>query len=208
MSDDKHEMAHQKAGSQASGLSDTGSAYEMVGYQSLKAENRKVSKGIMGGWALEIGLASALLILPMLVLTAVLLALIYGHQMPNHNSTYSYNNETQLPLGTAYYVNYSATTLVYIASLSSTLATLLISAAMMLFSYSLARGMAQRSDANDAAGLPSPFQLQLLIRMVDGRLTALWSYLLYVLSGKRRKVAVVPVLWQAVSMMLALVMLA
>jgi len=144
----------------------------------------------------------------MLLLTALLLALVCGHQMPDHSSTYSYNNETELPLGSAYFVNYSPTTLVYIASLSSTLATVLVSAAMILYSYSLARSMALESDANNASKLPSPFQLQLLIRMVDGRLAALGSYLLYVFSRKQRKVTVVPVLWQAVAMMLALVLLA
>ena len=203
-------MGRQKSRSTASGQLEnvSASAYEMMGRESLKEQESKISKGIMGGWVLEIGLASAMLILPMLILTAVLLALVLGHQMPDHNSTYSYNNETELPLGSAYFIDYSATTLVYIASLSSTLATLLVSAAMILFSYSLARSMVLKSDANNASELPSPFQLQLLIRIVDGRLTALGSYLMYVLGRKQRKVTVVPVLWQAVAMMLALVLLA
>ncbi|KAK0515611.1 hypothetical protein JMJ35_001645 [Cladonia borealis] len=201
-------MVRQKSSSAASGHLDNRSAYEMVSYEELKEQKRTPSKGIMGGWILEIGFASGVLILPMFTLTAVLLALVYGHNMPYHSSTYSYNNETELPLGAAYFVNYPATTLVYIASLSSTLATLLISAAMILFSYSLARSMTLESDANNAPKLPSPFQLQLLIRMVDGRLTALGSYLLYRLGKKQRQVTVVPMLIEAVAMMLALVLLA
>ena len=200
-------MGRQKSSSVASGHFENASAYEMVGHESLKAEKPMRSNGVMGGWVLDIGLASATLILPMLILTAVLLVLVLGNQVPNNSSTYSYNNATGLPLGSAYFVNYSATTLVYIASLSSTLATLLVGAAMILFSYSLARTMALNSDANDVSKLPSPFQLQLLIRIVDGRLTALSSYLMYVLSRKQRKVTVVPVLWHAVAMMLALVLL-
>ena len=201
-------MARQKPGSAASGHLDNGPSYELVDYESFKAQKPTTSKEVMGGWALEIGLASAIVILPMIILTVVLLVLVFGHQMPNHSSTYSYNNETELPLGSAYYVDYSATTLVYIASLSSTLATLIVSAAMILFSYSLARSMALDSDANDNSKLPSPFQLQLLIRMVDGRLTALGAYFMYVFGKKKRKVTVVPVLWQAVSMMLVLLLLA
>ena len=204
----EHEMNRQKAGSAASGHLDNRSAYEMVGYEKLKEQKRTTSKGIMGGWILEIGFASVVLILPMFTLTAVLLALVYGHNMPYHNSTYSYNNETELPLGSAYFVNYPATTLVYVASLSSTLAPLLISAAMILFSYSLARNITRESDANNAPMLPSPFQLQLLIKMVDARLTALGSYLLYRLGKKQRQVTVVPMLFKAVAMMLALVLLA
>ena len=174
-------MGGQKS-SRAGKHRDNGSAYEIVGIKNLQVQKSTTSKGLMNGWRLEIGLASAVLILPMLILTATLLTLVWGHQMPNHSSTYSYNNKTELPLGSAYFVNYSATTLVYIASLSSTLATLLISAAMILFSYSLARSMTRSSDANNTSKLPSPFQLQLLIRIIDGRLTALGSYLLYAFS--------------------------
>ena len=204
----EHDMGSQQSGSAASGHFDNGSACEMAGYGRLNTQKRTTSKGIMGVWQLEIGLTSVVLILPMFVLTTLLLALVFGHQMPNHSSTYSYNNETELPLGSAYFVNYSATTLVYIASLASTLATLLISAAMILFSYSLARNMTLESDANNAPKLPTPFQLQLLIRMVDGRLTALVSYLLYVAGKKQGQVTVVPLLLKAVAMMLALALLA
>ena len=180
----------------------------MGAYKRLEAPKWTTSKGIMGGWILEIGFASGVLTLPMFTLTAVLLALVYGHNMPYHSSTYSYNNETELPLGSAYFVDYPATTLVYVASLSSTLAPLLISAAMVLFSYSLARSIARESDANNTPNLPSPFQLQLLIKMVDARLTALGSYLLYRLGKKQRRVTVVPMLIEAVAMMLVLVLLA
>ena len=154
-------MGSQNFDNAASGLFDNGSVYEMVGYERLNAQKRTPSRGIMGGWLLEIGFASVVLILPMLVLILLPLALVVGHQMPDHNSTYSHNNETELALGSANFVKFSATTLVYIASLSSTLATLLISAAMLLFSYSLARSMTIESDANNAPKLPSPFQLQL-----------------------------------------------
>ena len=201
-------MGRQKSGSAASGDLDNRSAYEMVGYQKLKEQKWTTSRGIMGGWMLEIGFASVVLILPMFTLTVVLLALVYGHKMPYHNSTYSYSNETELPLGSAYFVNYPATTLVYVASLSSTLAPLLISPAMILFSYSLARSITQESDANNAPKLPSPFQLQLLIKMVDARLTALGSYLLYRFDKNQRRVPVVPMLFEAVTMILALVLLA
>ena len=202
-------MAHQKSGSIASkqaGLSDP--AYEAIQDGNIKAEQASNPRGVMEGWPLDIAAASAMLILPMLVVTAVLLALIFMHRMPSEGSTYSYSNLTNLPLGSALYVDYSPTTLVYIASLSSTLSTILISAAMILFSYSLARNMARNSDSNEGTQLPSPFQLQLLIRVVDGRLGALLSYFLYIFNGKHRKVPTVPILWQAVSMMLGLVLLA
>ena len=200
-------MGRQKSGSAASGHLDYRSAYEMLDYGRVKAQKRTTSKGIIGGWVLEIRLASVMLILPMFMLTVSLLTLVYKHRMPYHNSTYSYNNKTELPLGPAYFVNYPATTLVYIASLSSTLATLLIPAAIILFSYLLARSMTLESDANNTPKLPTPFQLQLLIRLVDGRLTALGSYLLYVFGQKQRQVTVIPMLLEAVAIIMSLVLL-
>ncbi|KAI4230201.1 MAG: hypothetical protein LQ349_006286 [Xanthoria aureola] len=165
-------------------------------------------KGIMNGANLEIGLASATLLIPMLALSAILITLVFSHQMPNNNSTYTITGDgTAESLGAAYYVDYSATTLVYIASLSSTVATLLLSAAMVLLSYFLASKFAKQSDNGEHHQLPSPYQLELLIRIIDGRLMALWSYLLYLFGSKQKRIRVMPVLLQASALMIALVIL-
>ena len=187
---------------------DNASTYRLVGHEDPKTQKPAIRGVMMDDSAMEIGFAASIMMLPMLILSGVLLALVFMHQMPYHDSTYSENNGAELPLGSAYYVNYSATTIVYIASLSSTLATLLVSIAMILFSYSLARAMAKNSDNGNALHLPSPFQLQLLIRIIDGRLTALWSYLLYTRGGKQRKIATARMLWHAVIVLAALVLYA
>lgn len=161
-----------------------------------------------GGQKLEIGLASALLIIPMLTLAALLIGLVYYYRMPDHFSSYSLDNQTALPLGSAYYINYSSTTLVYIASLSSTLSTLLIPAAMLLYSFVLANDLAKDSDQAAVSKLPSPFQLEMLIKMVDGQLLVLWSYIRYALSSKRRRILIVPSLQHASIALLALALLA
>lgn len=164
--------------------------------------------GIIGGQKLETLLASTLLIVPLVALSAVLVGLVIDRKMADNNSTYSIDNGTALPLGTAYYVNYSSTTLVYIASLSSTFATLLIGPAMLLFSFSLARDIGKNSDEGAISKLPSPYQLGLLIRFVDGKLMVLWSYLLYICGGRGRRTKIVPALWHACSMLMAFVLLA
>ncbi|KAL9594914.1 MAG: hypothetical protein Q9219_006769 [cf. Caloplaca sp. 3 TL-2023] len=158
-------------------------------------------KGIMGGAKTDIALASATILIPTLGLSAILLALVYSHQMPNNSSTYTVGNETAKPLGSAYYVDYSATTLVYIASLSSTAATLLLSAVMLLSSYVFASSLSKRSDSGEDSLLPSPYQLELLIRMVEGRLTVLWSYVLYLFSSKKERIKITPTLWKASAVM-------
>ena len=172
------------------------------------SNSKKSWMGVMGGHKLEMTIASAILILPMCILCGVLLGLIHTHRMPDNNSSYSYDNGTSLTLGSAYYVNYSSTTLVYIASLSSTLSTLLIPAAMLLYSFKLASNFARDSDHSNARNLPSPYQLELLIRMIDGRFMVLWSYITYFFGSKQRKTDVVPILWHAFALLVALLLLA
>ncbi len=70
----------------------------------------------MAGQELEIGFASAMLIFLMATLAILLIGLAYGHRMPDDLSSYSVDNRIALPLGSAYLVNYSSTTLNYIAS--------------------------------------------------------------------------------------------
>lgn len=162
----------------------------------------------MNGVNLEIGLASATLLIPMLALSAILMALVFSHQMPKNSSTYAIlGNGTAESLGSAYYVDYSVTTLVYIALLSSTVATLLLSAAMVLFSCLLASRYAKQSDNGEDSVLESPYQLELLIHIVDGRLMALWSHLLYLFGSKQNRIRIMPVLWQASALMITLVLL-
>ena len=184
--------------------------YDRSKYAEIQIKEPKKSKkdGIIGGQKLEMLLASTLLIVPLAALTAMLIGLVIDRRMPDNNSTYSHDNRTALPLETAYFVNYSSTTLVYIASLSSTLATLLIGPAMLLFSFSLARDIGKNSDEGAISKLPSPYQLELLIRLIDGKLMVLWSYLLYICGGRERRTKIVPVLWHACSMLVALVLLA
>ena len=185
-------------------------AIEMTEHAQSKRSEAKSQPldGKMGGQKLEIGFASALLIVPMLTLAALLIGLVYRHQMPDHSSSYSLDNQTALPLGSAYFVNYPSTTLVYIASLSSTLSTLLIPAAMLLYSFVLANDLAKDSDRAAVSNLPSPFQLDMLIKMVEGRLMVLWSYIHYAFGSKRRRINIVPSLQHASIALLALAALA
>ncbi|KAI4109860.1 MAG: hypothetical protein LQ339_001644 [Xanthoria mediterranea] len=71
---------------------------------------------------------------------------------------------------------------------------------MALFSYTIALAITRDSDTENRQGLPSPFQLQLLISSLEGSLLSLWSFIRYLFSRKRRGVAVVSNLWKAVSL--------
>ena len=177
-------------------------------HAEISKEKRDSRKSVMDGHKSELLIAFTMLTIPMVALSAILMALVYEYRMPNNNSSYSYENETVKSLGSAHFVDYSSTTLVYLASLSSTFSTLLIPAAMLLSSFPLANDLARSSDRSKVLNLPSPYQLEMLIRMIDGRLMVLWSYFAYICGSKQRRTRVVPILWQAFTMLMALVILA
>jgi len=177
--------------------------------EHLRTTAERPSRGTMQGQLWELSLASCLLIMPMLSLSIALICLVYTQLAPDNNSTYSEGDHANTPIGSsAFYISYSATSLALIASLSSTLATVLISPAMVLFSYLAAHYMAISSDAPQVHKLPSPYQLELLIRILDARVMAVGSFIRYGLGSKGKRVRIIPELWRAAALMASLVLLA
>ena len=122
---------------------------------SLMTE-KQLWKGIMKGQNLDILLASTLLTLPMTILGIALISMVHMYQMPDQNSTYSTGNRTGIALGSAYYVNISSSRLANISSIASTVSMLLMSAAMVLYSYPLWRRLTGDCDRHRESTLPSP----------------------------------------------------
>lgn len=148
--------------------------------------------GIMHGQNLDILLASALLTLPMLILGTALMSMVYMYQMPDQSSTYSIGNSTGIALGSAYYVDISSSRLANLSSIASIVSMLLMSAAMVLFSYPLSRRFTEDCDRHRESILPSPYQLTIMIKLVGGQPLALWSYIKYALGSKHKRINVVP----------------
>ena len=136
----------------------------------------------MNGQTLDILLTSALLTLPMLILGTVLMSMVHMHQMPDQNSNYSTGNRTGIALGSAYFVNISSSRLANVSSIVSTVSMLLMSAAMVLFSYPLSHRFTKDCDRHRESTLFSPYQLTIMIKLVGGQPLALWSYLKYALG--------------------------
>ena len=166
------------------------------------------SRGLIKGHYLEIFIASSTLVLPMLLSSVVLIGLVYAHLMPDERSSYSHNGRTNITLGASYYVNYSATQLVFFSSISSTLAPLLFSPIMILFSYLTAYLMTKESDSMGVDKLPSPFQLVLLIKTLEAKIMSLWSTTLYAFGSKKKRETDVPDLQKAAGMLFGMVILA
>lgn len=173
--------------------------------ENLKQEHTPW-KGTMGSGILPILLASTAVIVPMLGLCFSLIIMIHLHRMPDNRSSYL-TTSGNMPLGKAFYVNYPAGRLAFISSMSSTVSTLLGSAMMLLFSYPLAKRFTENSDRRVYSSLPSPYQLEILVRLIDGRLTALASFLLYTFNPWRKKIRTVPALYGAFAVMAFLALL-
>jgi hypothetical protein len=94
-----------------------------------------------------------------------------------------------------YYVNYSATRLAFISSLSSTLALALVPIAMsLLYAYVAAASLQKVSLLQQHERLPSPFQFKILLQMLAGGTLDIFAYLKYLTRRKKHRIGPVPLL--------------
>ena len=128
------------------------------------------------------------------------------NDQPDHSRLTSLdgNSAKTLPIpnvsyGSAVFSPISAGPLEFISSLSSTLATILLPITMILVSFSVAYSLSRHSDSMNEEKLPSPYQLSLLIGMLDGKLPSLWSLWRYRLGSKKKRVEITQDSWTAMA---------
>ncbi|KAH9872528.1 hypothetical protein IAQ61_005365 [Plenodomus lingam] len=129
----------------------------------------------------QILLTSLLVVLPMTVFTIVILALVFSTTVRNlschHEAICPAPPLINITSSSYYYVDYPATRLVFISSWSSTISFALVSAIMVMFAYrGAAQLMAASSSANPDNNLPSPYQMSLLMRILNVDYLSLWTY--------------------------------
>lgn len=147
----------------------------------LKTTRNGPSTGTrIGGGNRAILLSVLVIVLPMAGLAALLLGLVLGNEIQRQDSsTLNPLSADQDPLDSnAYYVDFNPTTLVTIASWSSTVAPLLAVSAMVLISFPIARQMQMETQMNESS-LPTPYQLALLLDSMSAGIMPLWSFLGY-----------------------------
>ncbi|KAF2731951.1 hypothetical protein EJ04DRAFT_554397 [Polyplosphaeria fusca] len=179
--------------------------------ESARSDRRPFPLRVWKSPVTKIVIVASMVVIPMVVFSIAILALIFTHQMEKVTCPYEdlcpMLNQTD---NNYYYVDYSATQLVFIASWSSSISLSLISMLMFLFSYLTARRILLKSHERDSSDLPTPFQLALLIKILNGELLALYDFFMYkfqswCVPARRRKVArpdSATVLYMAVSMLL------
>lgn len=131
----------------------------------------------MTGRISEIMLHTTLLVLPMVIFSAVLLGLVFSNRVEyNPSGLDECGSAGKVDEAGIFYVDFSATRLIFIASWSSSLAPILVGSVVVLISYPMARRIIVSNEVENTAKLPIPFQLSLMLRMLSGGgFGALWE---------------------------------
>jgi hypothetical protein len=139
------------------------------------------TKKTIGSGTMVILGSLAVIVLPMLGLAALLLALVLANKL-ERQQTGTTGPTTLGPYpdfdDNAYYVDFNPTTLVTIASWSSTVAPLLAVCAMVLISFPLAHSFKLTSEGR-SDDLPTPFQFSLLLDCLGAGISPLWKAISY-----------------------------
>ncbi|KAJ8112531.1 hypothetical protein OPT61_g5117 [Boeremia exigua] len=126
--------------------------------------------------------ACGLIVLPMIIFTSVALAFVFSNTVSNEGCSFDNLCPTAGLINTTsnayYYVDFSATSLVFISSWSSTISFTLVGVLMSIYAYSVAAQMLHHPNfAPHHRDSPSPYQLSLVIRVLNAEILSLWSLL-------------------------------
>jgi hypothetical protein len=119
----------------------------------------------------------ALLVLPMVIFSAILLGLVNFYQWHLHHVPLSGLDLKSDFSNSTFYVDYSATRLLLVASLSSSTVFVFMGSFMTLLSFPLAADMIRNSREPFLDMLPKSYQLVLLIDLLDDKIRVLWPWL-------------------------------
>jgi hypothetical protein len=147
------------------------------------------------------------IILPISLLSGVLMGLVWGYRVVPEQGLFPSSSTLKQTTSSAWIlVNYSATRLVFVASWLSTMAPILASFVMVLWSLPVAQAMRAASVERDTGHLPTPYQLSLIIGVTLASTQRLRRYFEYALSRSRPQIP--PVLHKAAMMLTLCVLLA
>ena len=134
----------------------------------------------------EILWSASAVVLPLTLVTAVMLGLVYGYRLdPGESSTIDTSGYRHTIRGSYLYVNLPANRLLFLTSASSSIAPVLIAFAMALWRACLAFQIARLSQKRNFETLATPYQLSLIINMTAGSLSQLFMFFKYLLWGRK-----------------------
>jgi hypothetical protein len=129
----------------------------------------------------------AILVLPMVIFSAILLGLVICYQWHHRHAPVAGLELSAEFSSSVFFIDYSASRLILVASWSSSTAFTLIGSFMKLLSYPLAADMIRNSSGPYLDMLPTPDQLALLINLLDGKTGSLWRWITGLWERKKTK---------------------
>lgn len=154
------------------------------------SEDTKSKRPSASSNLLEIASASAFVAIPVIAIVVGLLSIINSHRISKSDLLL---NSPQLDQGScsqpSFYIDFSATTLTFLASLLSTFAAYIAVPFMFLLSFRIAQSLKQKSNGA-AQKLPTPYQTGLLIGVIGGGMGSLWNCICYVTRSRKKRASV------------------
>jgi hypothetical protein len=145
-----------------------------------RAQRRSLTKSLF--------LPTFLLIMPITLLAAALLALVFAYKVQTDPDLFQPAGQESQGSSSYILVNFSATRLVFVASFLSSTAPLLTSFVMILWTLPVADSLRQASLEQSYAQLPTPYQLSLVIGLTLASYERLWRYLAYLFTPSRSQI--------------------
>ncbi|GFF41089.1 hypothetical protein IFM58399_06146 [Aspergillus lentulus] len=128
-----------------------------------------------------------LVTVPISALTAVFLALVFHYRLHHGDSPFP---NLRLPSAedekNVFYVNLSSSVILFSTSWASSVAPMLSSFVLVLASFPIARRLSRDIQRGRADRLPTPYQLCLTLKFIDGSLLgAMWDWFCYFLPWNK-----------------------
>jgi len=151
-------------------------------------------QGLIGPYN-NIALAIIIITVPFLVFVGLLFYLVFKFRVQRGHLSSGLQLPSDVDNDSVYFVDYSATRLTTIASWASNVATILPGLVMTMSSYHLANkflDQSKKAQSHDVGirSLPTPYQLGLLLDMLDGKIMAIWNVSNYFLWKQRERLSV------------------
>lgn len=132
----------------------------------------------------KIFLFASMISIPLLLLSAVVIGIIIHNRVEQSQSSLPTSSSIAQEDQNVYYVDFSATRLVLLASFSSSIVGFLITIFMSLLSYPIASRMFKLSGKHNFEQLPTTHQFSLIILSLYGGFCALWDWVKYIWTRK------------------------
>ncbi|KAF2279921.1 uncharacterized protein EI97DRAFT_370045 [Westerdykella ornata] len=129
-------------------------------------------------YARKILIATSIIVVPMIAFTIAIIWAVFAKKLDRATCPYPEicpgPELLNVTSNANYYVDFDAGRLAFISSLSATISFALVSILMMIYAYSAASQLLRSSDDSDQrTALPSPYQVSLLLRVLNAEILAL-----------------------------------